>query len=129
MSIKLDSPAEAILAIAAVAIGADGVGSMSERDVLYKQVKGMDVFEAHSPAEFAALLGAVTEKVYASLPLEDTAMTLKGIKMLVEAARSVLSPEQQKAAVKMVSDLSAADGVSATEASFIKELERGFASR
>jgi hypothetical protein len=129
MSIKLDSPAEAILAIATVAVGADGVGSISERDFLFKQVKGMDVFEGQSPADFAKLLGAVTERVYASLPMEDAEITAKGLQMLVAAARSVLTPELQRAAVKMANELSASDGVSAKERGLLQELEKGFASR
>jgi hypothetical protein len=129
MSIQLESPAEAFLAIAAVAIGADSVGSMSERDFLYKHVNAMDVFKGVQPTDFAKLLGTVTERVYASLPQEDMAITTKGVQTLVAAARSVLSPEQQKAAVKMASDLCAADGESPSETSLIKELELGFAAR
>lgn len=129
MSIKFDSPAEAILAIAAVAIGADGVGTMSERDFLYKRVEAMDVFKGIAPADFAKLIGTVTDRVYAALPMENTAITAKGVQMLVEAARLVLSTEQQKAAVRMVGELSASDDVNAMERNFVQELERGFATR
>ena len=129
MSIKLNSPAEATLAIAAVAVGADGVGNMSERDFLYKHLKEMDVLKGLAPAEFATLLGTVTEQVYTSLPIEGAAISPKGIQMLVDAARSVLSSEQQTAAVKMATELCASDGVSAPEKGFIQELKKGFASQ
>lgn len=127
MSIELHSPAEAVLAIAAVAIGADGVGSMTERDFLFKQVKSMDVFKGVQPADFAQLLGTVIDRVYAALPQENMTITTAGVQMLVAAARTVLSPEQQKAAVKMATELCAADGESPSETVLIKELERGFA--
>lgn len=127
MSIQLHSPAEAVLAIAAVAIGADGVGSMSERDFLFKQVKSMDVFKGVQQADFAQLLGTVIDRVYAALPQENMTITTAGVQMLVAAARTVLSPEQQKAAVKMATELCAADGESPSETVLIKELERGFA--
>jgi hypothetical protein len=129
MSIQLHSPAEAFLAIAAVAIGADGVGSMSERDFLYKHVKSMDALKGVEPAEFDKLLGSVIDRVYAALPQENMAITTAGVQMLVAAARSVLSPEQQKAAVKMATELCAADGESPSETVLIQELERGFAAR
>ena len=129
MTLKLSSPAEATLAIAAVAVGADGVGSMSERDFLYKNLKEMDVLKGLAPAEFTALLGSVTEKVYSSLPIEGVAISPKGIQMLVDAARSVLSSEQQAAALKMAGQLCASDGVSAPEKSLIQELEKGFARK
>jgi hypothetical protein len=102
---------------------------MSERDFLYKHVKSMDALKGVEPAEFGKLLGSVIDRVYAALPQENMAITTAGVQMLVAAARSVLSPEQQKAAVKMATDLCAADGESPSETVLIQELERGFAAR
>ena len=77
---------------------------MSERDLLYKQLKEMDVLKGLAPAVFATFLGTVTEHMYTSLPIEGAAISPKGLQMLAEAARSVLSSEQQTAALKMATN-------------------------
>src|SRR5262245_40358851 len=64
MSITFDTPAEAFLAVAAVAIAADGVGSMVERKFLFERIKGMDLFQGYAATEFESLMNGITHRVY-----------------------------------------------------------------
>jgi tellurite resistance protein len=129
MSITFDSPAEAFLAVAAVAIAADGVGSMVERKFLFERIKGMDLFQSYALAEFETMMNGVTHRVYESLPTQDMAITVQGVDTLIKAARAVLSADQQTAVVKMATELCHADGLSDEEKTLLEQLERGFSSK
>jgi tellurite resistance protein len=126
MSITFDTPAEAFLAVAAVAIAADGVGSMVERKFLFERIKGMDLFQSLALAEFESMMNGITHRVYESLPTQDMAITPQGIAALIKAAQGVLSADQQKAVVKMATELCHADGLSDEEKLLLEQLERGF---
>ena len=53
MALKFEKNTEAFLAVLAAVLGADNVGSLEERDVLYKKVKAIPLFGNPSMAEFS----------------------------------------------------------------------------
>jgi hypothetical protein len=125
MSIKFNTPAEAFMAVAAVALSADGVGTMAERKVLFDQVKSLPVFKNASTEEFGDLCSSVTANVYNSLPTVNMILTTQGIDMLIGAVKDALDTDQRKAAVKMASELCAADGLKDEEIALLSQLEQG----
>ena len=128
MSIKFEQPVEAFLAVASVAIGADGIGSLEERNALFGRVKNLDVFKSLSESEFRKLLGDVTDRVYTSLPMDDGTFSSQAIDELVSASKAVLSVEQQKAAYEMAVDLCGVDEQAQAESAFLEQLKRGLAA-
>jgi hypothetical protein len=128
MSIKFEQPVEAFLAVASVAIGADGIGSLEERNALFGRVKNLDVFKSMSESEFRKLLGDVTDRVYTSLPMDDGTFSSQAIDELVSASKAVLSAEQQKAAYEMAVDLCGVDEQAQAESAFLEQLKRGLAA-
>src|SRR5262245_16629177 len=81
--LKFEKNTEAFLAVLSVVLSADNVGSLDERDLIFKKVKGLAIFNNPSMAEFSKLLGKVTDVVYSELPQEDGAITDAGVDMLL----------------------------------------------
>jgi len=125
MSIKFEQPIQAVVAVAAVVIGADGVGSLEERNALFGKVKNLDVFKGVSEGDFRKLLNETTDSLYSALPTEDGVLTGKAIDQLASAAKAVLSPQQCAAAHQMAQMLAAADGQEQKEQSLLDQLRRG----
>jgi len=110
MSIKFEEPVEAVVAVAALVIGADGVGSLEERNALFGKVKNLDVFKGVSEGDFRKLLNATTDRVFSELPMKDGAIEPKAIDERASAARAVVSAEQRSTVYQMAVQLAAADG-------------------
>src|SRR6185295_9002025 len=71
MPLKFEKNTEAFLAVLTVVAGADNVGSLEERDFLFKKVKAIGIFGNPSQQDFNKLLGKVTDLVYTQLPQQD----------------------------------------------------------
>jgi len=126
MPIKFENSSEAFLSVLTVVVGADNVGSIAERDFLFEKVKSLPSFGTLSLPDFSKLLGQVTDKVYSTLPQVDGALTSAGIDELLAAAKSVLSPELQQAALKAAAQLSESDETDAAEAALLSQIRRAF---
>jgi hypothetical protein len=127
MAIKFENSSESFLAVLALVVGADNVGSIAERDFLFEKVKSLPSFGNLSLADFSKLLGQVTDKVYSTLPQVDGALTSAGVDELLAAAKSSLSPELQQAALKAAVQLSESDETNAAEAALLSQIRRAFA--
>ncbi len=124
MSIKFGEAAEAFAAVAAVVIGADGVGTMEEQRALFGRVKDLAVFKDRSEEDFRALVGNVTDRVFGELAQESSELRPEAIEQLATASKAVLSAEQQKAAYQMAVELAEADGQSAEESALLGQLKK-----
>jgi hypothetical protein len=126
MSIEFNDPTEAFAALAAIAIGTDGVGSLEERDALFGPVKALPVFEHTSDDEFKTMFNSVTDRVYRELPMDGMTFGPDAIGQVVSASKAVLSPDQQQDACEMATKLCVADGQGAGEMALINQLRAGF---
>jgi hypothetical protein len=126
MPLKFENSSEAFLSVLTVVVGADQVGSIAERDFLFEKVKSLPSFGSLSLPEFSKLLGQVTDKVYSGVPQVDGALTSAGIDELLAAAKSVLSPELQQAALKAAVQLCESDETDAAEAALLSQIRRAF---
>jgi hypothetical protein len=124
MPLKFEKNTEAFLAVLAVVIGADNVGSLEERDFLFKKVREIPIFGNPSSQDFSRLLGKVTDLVYTQLPQADGAISPAGIDTLLAEARNSLSPELRKSLVATAGELMDADGADAGEKSLIEKIRR-----
>ena len=125
MSIKFEQPIQAVVAVAAVVIGADGVGSLEERNALFCKVKDLDVFKGVSEGDFRKLLNDMTDRLFGALPAEDGVFTGQAIDQLASAAKAVLTPQQCTATHQMAQMLAATDGQKQAEQSLLAQLQRG----
>jgi hypothetical protein len=123
MSIEFTQPAEAYAAVAAVAVGTDGVGSLQERDALFGPIQALEVFAG---TDFMALLGEVTDRVYSQLPMEGATFSAGAVDEVVAASKAVLSVEQQEDVCKMAAKLCVSDGQGVGEIALISQLRQGF---
>jgi len=77
MALKFEKNTEAFLAVLAAVLGADNVGSLEERDVLYKKVKAIPLFGNPSMPEFSKLLADVDLRLVSVTPLPSGAHVLR----------------------------------------------------
>lgn len=124
MALKFEKNTEAFLAVLAAVLGADSVGSLEERDQLFKKVKAILIFGNPSLPEFSKLLAKVTDAVYAELPTQDGAISGAGIDTLLAEAKQALSPDLRKTLIAAASDLVDADGAGAEEKALIDKIRR-----
>jgi hypothetical protein len=126
MSIKFEKNTDAFLAVLTLVIGADNVGSLEERDLLFNKIKAISMFGNPSSADFGKQLGRVTDLVYAQLPLAEGAITDAGVDSLLAAAKSALAPEERKSLVATATELMDADGADAKEKALMDKISRVF---
>jgi hypothetical protein len=126
MPIKFEKNTDAFLAVLTLVIGADNVGSLEERDLLFNKIKAISMFGNPSSAEFGKQLGKVTDEMYAQLPQADGAITDAGVDALLAAARSALAPEQRKSLIATATELMDADGADAKEQALLDKISRLF---
>jgi len=125
MALKFEKNTEAFLAVLAAVLGADNVGSLEERDVLYKKVKAIPLFGNPSMPEFSKLLGKVTDAVYSELPTQDGGgISAAGIDTLLAAAKQALTPDLRKTLIQTASDLIDADGADEEEEALVEKIRR-----
>src|SRR5262245_48421020 len=115
MPLKFEQNTEAFLAVLSLVLGADNVGSLEERDMLFKKVKGIPIFGNPSLPEFSKLLGKVTGAVYAELPQADGAISAAGIDTLLAEAKKALTPDLRKTLIATAGELMDVDGADAKE--------------
>ena len=127
MALKFEKNTEAFLSVLTLVVGADQVGSLAERDFLFQKVKGISIFGNPSPADFAKLLGQVTDAVYTKLPQKDGAITDAAIDGLLAEVKSTLGPDLRKTLVETATDLGATDGGDAKETALLGKIRRALA--
>ena len=125
MAIEFRGPTEAFAAVAWVVSTADKFGSMEERDFLYEQVQGLEVFEHYGLIEFQNLLGASFNRVFQTLPHDDYSVTKQGVESLSRAINEVLNPELRVEALKMAVGLANADNLCDEEKTMLEQLQHG----
>ena len=124
-TIEFENPAEAFAAVATIVIATDNLGTMSERDFLFEQVKNLGVFTSYDQAEFIKLLSDVIGKAYQTLPMHGSSITVQGIDSLAQAIRQVLSPELRVQVFEMAFGLACADGLCDEEKTLLDQLQHG----
>ena len=126
MALKFEKSTEAFLAVLSAVIGADQLGSLSERDFLLERLTGLELFAGMSRAELSKLLGQVTERVYDTLPKDAAGLSPAGVSELLAAARAALNPALQKSLIEVATALSASDQTSAEETALLAQIRTAF---
>jgi hypothetical protein len=124
MPLKFEKNTDAFLAVLTLVIGADDVGSLEERDFLFKKVRGISIFGNPSSQDFSKLLGKVTDIVYTQAPQNDGVISDAGIDAVLAEAKSALTPELRKTLISTASELVDADGADAKEKALIEKIRR-----
>jgi len=125
MTLTFEDDGEAFLSVLALVIGADMIGNLSERDFLLEQLDGIERFGDLTPDELGARLGAVTDKVYGSLPQRDGTLTPEGIGSLLGEVKRTIDPELGRTLVRTTEKL-CADGICAPEEDLLAQIRQTF---
>lgn len=123
---KIETPAEAFAAIAAVMVGADGIGTDAEREFLLHRLSRWRVFQDMEAVPFEGLLERVCDAVWASLPNDGVRITQDGLEDLIQACGRVLDPALRAEACTMAEALADVDQRTTEEQEVVGRLRAGF---
>ena len=115
MAFKLESPAEAYAAVSLLLTGADGAGSLVERQFLFDKLSAADVFSDHDAETMGALLGTLTGRMFSDLPNDGVALTAEAVQILCDCVKELLDEGQCRAAFSLAANLACCDGLEEIE--------------
>jgi len=128
MSIRIESPAEALAAIASVVIAADSMGTLAERNAVLQRLKELPALAGQDNAALTALLTKLTGHLCESLPVtESGSFTAAAVDQVVTAVKGVLNPAQRAQALKLAEATIDSDGASDSERALLTQLRAGLA--
>lgn len=122
MTLTFADAGDAYLAVLAVVVGADQVGSLAEREFLFTDVRTLPVFGGPDRQAFGTRLARVTDEVYGALPTEDGVVTGAGVDTLLAEVRGVLDDELRTSLVEVAGRLGAVDGLDGAERDLLDRL-------
>lgn len=122
---RVDTPAEACAALAAIIVAADDLGTTEERRFLFETVEAMPMFEGLGHAQFMKLMADTTASLYDTMPMNDGRVSSEGVGQLVDMIRDALPEGRRVEALEAAVDLARADGVVSVEALLLQRLCEG----
>jgi tellurite resistance protein len=125
MAMKIESPAEACAALAAIIVAADELGTAEERAFLFDTIGALPIFEGLDRAQFTELMAATTERLYATFPTDGGRVSSDGVGRLVEMIRDALPADRRAEALEAAVGLARSDGVVSVEALLLQRLCEG----
>jgi tellurite resistance protein len=125
MAMKIESPAEACAALAAIIVAADEVGTNEERTFLFETMGALPVFQGLDRAQFTELMATTTARLYESFPADGGRVSSDGVGHLVDMIRDALPADRRAEALEAAVGLARSDGVASVEALLLQRLCEG----
>jgi tellurite resistance protein len=125
MAMKIETPAEACAALAAIIVAADEVGTSDERTFLFDTIGALPVFEGLDRAQFTELMAATTAGLYDTFPTDGGRVSPDGVGRLVDMIRDALPADRRAEALEAAVGLARSDGVVSVEALLLQRLCEG----
>lgn len=122
---RIETPAQACAALAALIAGADEVGTMEESRFLYETVAAMPVFADLDRVAFTELMHTTTDWVWAEFPTLGGRVTDEGVTDLLGLICDALPPELRSEAFRAAVGLARADGVTSEEELLLQRVCEG----
>jgi tellurite resistance protein len=125
MPMKIETPAEACAALAAIIVAADELGTIEERNFLFETVRALPIFEGLDQRQFTELMADTTASLYDSLPTDGGRVSSDGVGRLVDLIRDALPADRRAEALEAAVGLAKSDGVASVEALLLQRLCEG----
>ena len=125
MPMRIETPAEACAALAAIIVAADELGTSEERKFLFETVRALPIFQGLDQRQFSQLMADTTARLYDSLPTEGARVSSEGVGRLVDMIRDALPAERRAEALEAAVGLAKSDGVASVEALLLQRLCEG----
>jgi tellurite resistance protein len=123
MAMKIESPAEACAALAAIIVAADELGTNEERTFLFETIGALPIFEGLDRTQFTELMAATTAGLYDTFPTDGGGrMSSDGVGRLVDMIRDALPADRRAEALEAAVGLARSDGVVSVEALLLQRL-------
>jgi tellurite resistance protein len=125
MPMRIETPAEACAALAAIIVAADELGTSEERTFLFETVRALPIFQGLAEGQFRKLMADTTEGLYTSFPMDGSRMSSDGVGRLVDMIRDALPTDRRAEALEAAVGLARSDGVVSVEALLLQRLCEG----
>jgi tellurite resistance protein len=125
MAFTIESPAEAYAAVSLLAVGADGAGTLQERQALFKKLGESKVFSGQNAEAIGGLLGTLTGRMFSELPNDGMTLEAGAIAEVCTGARSVLNESQRGELFSIAVDLACCDGLEEVERAVLVRIADG----
>jgi tellurite resistance protein len=125
MAMKIETPAEACAALAAIIVAADEVGTTDERRFLFDTIGALPIFEGLDRSQFTELMAATTAGLYDTFPTDGGRVSSDGVGRLVDMIRDALPADRRAEALEAAVGLAQSDGVVSVEALLLQRLCEG----
>jgi len=125
MAFKLENPSEAYAAVSLLITGADGVGTLDERQFLFEKLRVVDVFSGHDDESMRNLLGTLTGRMISDLPNDGVALTSDAVQILCDSAKQLLDEDQCCNAFSLAANLACCDGLEKIERNLLNQIADG----
>ena len=122
---NIDTSADAFAALAALVVGADAVGTFTERRFLFESMRAMDVFEDLDRAAFTQLISDRTADVCAAYPSPDGQIPEDGLRAVLGLIAAQLDPALRIEAFRMACGLARSDGMDPREDELLERVRDG----
>ena len=125
MAVHLQDAAEAYAAVALLVVGADGLGTLQERDFLFGQLGQAEVFAGLTPESLGGLLGQVTGRMFISVSDDGSPVNEDVIDDICATVRDLLDADQCHELFGLAVDVAHSDGLDGTERTVLAALAKG----
>jgi uncharacterized tellurite resistance protein B-like protein len=123
---NIETTADAFAVLAALVVGADAVGTFTERRYLFEEMRGMKVFSDLDRAAFTRLISDRTSEVCSTYPTADGRVSDEGVETLLGQIAARLDPELRLEAFRMAAGLARSDGMDPHEDKLLGRVRDGF---
>jgi len=123
---NIDNAADAFASLAALVVGADAVGTFTERRFIFEYMRGMDVFKDLDREAFARLISDRTDEVCAAYPTDDGRVSEEGVGAVLGLIADKLDPGLRVEAFRMACGLARSDGMDPEEDKLLERVRDGF---
>jgi tellurite resistance protein len=122
---RVETPAEACAALAAIIVAADEVGTSEERRFLFETMEVLPIFQGLDHSQFMKLMADTTAGLYSAFPMDGSRVSSEGVGHLVNMIREALPAGRRIEALEAAVGLAQSDGVVSVEALLLQRLCEG----
>jgi len=119
---KIQTPAEACAALAALVVGADDVGTMAEGRYLFDTIAHLPVFEGMDTRSFGGLMAETAEWIWSSYATDGGHISDVDLTELLDMICLALPREVRAVTLRAVIGLAKADGMVEPEEQLLRRL-------
>jgi tellurite resistance protein len=122
---RVETPADACVVLAALMVGADEVGTLEEGAFIFETMAELPMFGDMDSVQFSELVAEAAQWVWTTFPSQDDRMTDEGISDLLELVRTAIGKDDRADVARAAAGIAKADGMNSDERALLRQICRG----